>query len=88
MKNLEEVSNPTLGTRELVDIMNIIGKQIAQGNIRSPAEVAFGEYDDQEFIELKNYEKNPERMSWGWASNNSLIAEVGMDYSSVVKSIA
>jgi len=86
-KHLNERSEPILGGRELVDIMNIIGKQIATGSLRSTAEIAFGDYDDKEFIELKDYNKNPDRSSWGWISNNSLLAKVGMDYSSIVDNI-
>jgi hypothetical protein len=37
---------------------------------------------------LKNYELNPDRESYGWASNNSIFAEIGMDYNSIVDRIA
>jgi ribonucleoside-triphosphate reductase (thioredoxin) len=43
-------------------------------------EIAFGEPDDEEYIDLKNYEKNPERAAYGWTSNNSIYARLGMDY--------
>jgi len=39
-----------LGTKEIVDVMNLIGKCVIAGNIRRSAEIAFGEFDDQEFI--------------------------------------
>lgn len=61
--------------------MNMIGKCIVAGNIRRTAEIAFGEANDEEFLNLKNYEIYPERESYGWTSNNSLFAKVGMDYS-------
>jgi ribonucleoside-triphosphate reductase len=51
------------------------------------AEIAFGEYNDQQFIDLKDYKINPERASYGWASNNSIYAELGMDYSKVTEKI-
>lgn len=63
--------------------MNFIGKCVIAGNIRRTAEIAFGEYDDSEFINLKNYEINPERMAYGWVSNNSIFAKIGQDYSQV-----
>ncbi len=51
------------------------------------AEIALGQPDDRNFIELKNYEKNPQRMDYGWVSNNSIYARIGMDYSKVVENI-
>ena len=42
--------------RDIVDLMNIIGKCVVMGNIRRTAEIAFGDADDTEFINLKNYE--------------------------------
>jgi ribonucleoside-triphosphate reductase (thioredoxin) len=58
----------------VVDVMNIIGKCVVAGNIRRVAEIALGEANDSEFINLKNYEKNPDRMEYGWVSNNSIYA--------------
>lgn len=40
-----------------------------------------------EFVELKNYNKNPERMEYGWVSNNSIYAKLGMDYQPIVENI-
>lgn len=77
-----------IGTRAIVDIMNMIGKCVVAGNIRRSAEVAFSTLDDEVFINLKNYERYPERAAYGWTSNNSIFAEVGMDYRAVGKRIA
>ena len=68
--------------------MNVIGRCVVAGNIRRSAEIAFGEAADQEFIDLKNYDKNPERMNYGWVSNNSIFADVGQDYSEIASRIA
>jgi len=38
--------------------------------------IAFGDPYSKEFIDLKNYEVNPQRESFGWTSNNSIYAEV------------
>jgi ribonucleoside-triphosphate reductase (thioredoxin) len=78
-KQLEAKSSGevVMGTRQIVDLMNLIGKCVVSGNIRRTAEIAFGEYDDEEFINLKNYEMHPERMAFGWVSNNSIFAKVG-----------
>jgi adenosylcobalamin-dependent ribonucleoside-triphosphate reductase len=71
----------------IVDVMNLIGKCVISGNVRRSSEIAFGPADSFEFLQLKNYEKNPERQEFGWASNNSVLADVGMDYSKLVSSI-
>lgn len=78
---LTKSSNSTMGSRQIVDLMNFIGKCVISGNIRRTAEIAFGEFDDVDFINLKNYEANPDRASYGWVSNNSIFAQLGQDYS-------
>ncbi len=42
--------NGTISARDIVDIMNIIGKCVISGNIRRVAEIAIGECKDKEFI--------------------------------------
>lgn len=69
-----------LTSRNIVDIMNMIGKCVVAGNVRRTAEIAFGDIDDEEYLNLKNYDINPERSEYGWTSNNSIFAELGMDY--------
>eukprot|EP00761_Pharyngomonas_kirbyi_P004222 gb/GECH01004226.1/.p1 GENE.gb/GECH01004226.1/~~gb/GECH01004226.1/.p1 ORF type:complete len:1717 (+),score=253.33 gb/GECH01004226.1/:1-5151(+) len=71
----------------ITDIMNMIGRCIVSGNIRNTAEIAFGSPHNQEFLDLKNYKKNPHRASYGWTSNNSVFAELGMDYSAATERI-
>ena len=72
-----------LDTRGIVDLFNLIGKCVVSGNVRRSAEIAFGEADDESFLDLKDYEKHPERMAYGWSSNNSVFARIGMDYRKV-----
>ena len=48
-------SERNMTSRDITDIMNIIGKCVIAGNIRRVAEIALGEWDDQEFIDLQNY---------------------------------
>jgi hypothetical protein len=55
--------------------------------VHNTAEIAFGNYNSEEFMDLKDYSKNPERMSYGWTSNNSIFAKLGMDYSEIAKRI-
>jgi adenosylcobalamin-dependent ribonucleoside-triphosphate reductase len=71
----------------IVDIMNLIGKCVVSGNVRRTALISFGESSSTEFMDLKDYSKNPHRVDYGWTSNNSIFAELGMDYSEVAKRI-
>jgi adenosylcobalamin-dependent ribonucleoside-triphosphate reductase len=73
--------------RDIVDIQNLIGKAVVAGNVRRTAEVAFGDPASSEFLDLKNYTVNPDRKEWGWASNNSIFAELGMSYEEVAERI-
>lgn len=70
--------------RMIVDIMNLIGKAVVSGNVRRSAEIAFGAPDSEEFLDLKDYIKNPDRSEYGWTSNNSVFAHLGMDYEQCV----
>jgi len=74
-----EVGAP-ISITSIVDIMNLIGKCVVAGNVRRTAEIVFGEPDNDEYLDLKNYEVNPHRAEYGWTSNNSIFAELGMDY--------
>lgn len=85
-KTLSQNAGKLLTARTIVDVMNQIGKCVVSGNVRRTAQIALGKGTD--FLNLKNYELNPERTSWGWASNNSLIAELGQDYSEAAKRTA
>lgn len=73
---------------QIVDVMNLIGKCVVAGNVRRTAEIAFGEHDSDEFLDLKNYEVNPHRAEYGWTSNNSIFAKLGMDYSASAERVA
>ena len=76
---------------DIVDVQNKIGKCVVSGNVRRSAEIALGDPNDKEFLDLKNWEVNPERMGangWGHTSNNSIVANVGDDFSSIADLIA
>ena len=85
---LTEKSGMVMSSRDIVDIMNIIGKCVVSGNVRRTAEIAFGDYKDEDFMSLKDYNLYPERMAYGWTSNNSILADLGMDYSKVTECIS
>ncbi len=78
--------NKLISITTIVNIFNVIGKAVVAGNVRRSAEAAIGNYSD-EFLNLKNYDLNPKRESYGWVSNNSIICEIGDDYSSIAKRI-
>ena len=80
---------------DIADIGNLIGVCVVSGNVRRSAELLLGRLDDQDFLNLKNIEKFPERNSydadsqgWGWMSNNSVSTTVGQDLSGIVEGIA
>ncbi|KAJ2374667.1 hypothetical protein IW150_002974 [Coemansia sp. RSA 2607] len=74
-----------LSVTAIVDLMNAIGACVVSGNVRRSAEIAFGAADCDEFLDLKDYAKNPRRAEFGWASNNSVFATLGMRYGDVVR---
>jgi len=84
-----------LTRRDVADIGNLIGVCVVSGNVRRSAELLIGRIDDQDFLDLKNAERFPERNSydpenpgWAWMSNNSVAVEVGTDFSPIVDGIA
>jgi adenosylcobalamin-dependent ribonucleoside-triphosphate reductase len=86
-KVLNNNLNSPITVTTIVDIMNLIGKCVVAGNVRRTAEIVFGDPFDDEYLDLKNYEANPHREQYGWTSNNSIYAELGMDYTEVCKRI-
>lgn len=99
LRRLHEQLTSVLGEREgqpitstdITDIMNMIGKAVVAGNVRRSAEIALGMADDDDFLDLKNWEKNPVRTGpggWSHLSNNSCIAQSGQDLSHLVPRIS
>ena len=80
-------SGRVLSVTSIVDIMNLIGKCVIAGNVRRTAEIAFGDPGSEEYIDLKNYDKNPHRQHFGWTSNNSVFASLGMDYAEICERV-
>ena len=77
-----------LTRRDIADIGNMIGVCVVSGNVRRSAELLMGRLDDEDFLNLKNYEKHPERMAHGWMSNNSVEVSVGQDLNPIIDGIA
>jgi len=84
--NIDKVLQPRVGERiassDITDLMNVIGKCVVSGGVRRTAELALGAPGDEDYLRLKDPELNNEKlMAWRWASNNSVSAQMGMDYS-------
>jgi hypothetical protein len=87
-KLFKDRENSKITSTDIVDLQNMIGQCVVSGGRRRTAEIAFGDSNDKEFLDLKDYSLNPYRAEWGWASNNSIFAQVGMDYGQLVERIA
>jgi len=73
-------------TDQIVDIFNVIGKCVVSGNVRRSAELIQGDPEDIVFRKLK--QDKAAVMYSRWASNNSLVCKVGMNYAEVAKDSA
>ncbi|KDO21413.1 ribonucleoside-triphosphate reductase [Saprolegnia parasitica CBS 223.65] len=80
---LDPLVGHALTVRAIVDVMNHIGVCVVSGNVRRTAEIAFGDPLDAEYIALKDYTAHPDRAAYGWTSNNSVFASLGMDYAPI-----
>jgi hypothetical protein len=67
-------------SRLIADIMNATGVAIISGNVRRGSQLCLGSAGDIEFLNLKNYQLNPERLCIGWMSNNSVMMEKTEDF--------
>lgn len=74
----DEYIHQLVDARLIVDTMNIIGRGVVAGGTRRSAQIAFGESDDRQFLDLKR--DREKLMEYRWASNNSIFAHTGMDY--------
>ena len=86
--NIDKILAPRIGEKisstDITDLMNVIGKCVVSGGVRRTAELALGSPLDAEYLKLKDPSTNGEKLSaWRWASNNSVSAETGMDYTEV-----
>jgi ribonucleoside-triphosphate reductase (thioredoxin) len=85
-----DVGKP-ISSENIVDIMCVAAKAVQAGGSRRSALLALGNPEDDDFINLKNYNEYQERNGMdGWAnlSNNSVIAEVGGNYDHLADRIA
>jgi len=69
-------------SRDIVDIMNKLGKAVVAGGARRSALIALGDAGDDDYVNLKNWNlpENAERTGpdgWAWTSNNSVMINSG-----------
>jgi adenosylcobalamin-dependent ribonucleoside-triphosphate reductase len=88
VKNIDRILEPRVGERitstDITDLMNVIGKCVVSGGVRRTAELALGSLDDEEYLKLKDPKLHEEKLrEWRWASNNSVLAETGTDYTAI-----
>lgn len=73
----------------IVDLMNLIGRCVIAGNVRRTAEIALGDDDDQEFLDLKNPVTAGDALtSHRWASNNSIFVTKNTNFRDVASRVS
>ena len=86
---LGDLDGESITSVAIVDLMNFIGKCVVAGNVRRSAELAIGDINDIDYIEMKDYNKYAEELKdRRWASNNSVFADVYSDFNKVSAGIA
>ncbi len=88
VKNVDKILDDRIGERvtstDITDLMNVIGKCVVSGGVRRTAELALGAADDEEYLKLKDPKLHEAKLrEWRWASNNSVLAETGIDYTAL-----
>lgn len=79
----------SIESSDIVDVFNLTGRCVVAGNVRRAAELILGERNDTAFLELKDRDKHAAAIdSHRWASNNSILAEIGQSYTRVAKRTA
>lgn len=97
-KTLDREIGQPISITAIVDLMNHIGVAVVSGNVRRTAEIVFGDPNSTEYLKLKDYRWDNEkkdyvgsskgRADYGWTSNNSIFATLGMDYTKVAEQTA
>jgi adenosylcobalamin-dependent ribonucleoside-triphosphate reductase len=86
---LEPLRGKLITSTAIVDIFNWVGRCVVSGGARRTAELILGLASDADFFRLKDPNLfKEELLSHRWASNNSCMASMGMDYSPFIDQIA
>jgi len=74
---------------DISDMFCMVGRCVVSGNVRRSALLALGSSEDSSFMQMKDPILFPDKnKEIRWASNNSISAEVGMDYHAPASSTA
>lgn len=78
-KDIPSILTPgTVTSTQIVDVMNVIGKCVVAGGARRSSEIALGDINDQDFMELK---LDKEKLyAYRWNSNNTVIVPEGYNH--------
>jgi ribonucleoside-triphosphate reductase len=92
LEDIRELLHSAIGkpitSVQITDIMNLVGKFVVSGNVRRSAEIAIGEIEDQDFIQMKDYNLFPKELQHHrWASNNSVFVDIDDDFGKIVDKI-
>jgi len=83
---LDENAGKPITSVVITDIMNFIGKLVVSGNVRRSAEIAIGEVEDVDFLQMKDWRLFPNELNdRRWASNNSVFVKSTTNFEEVVK---
>ena len=82
-----------LTSRDIADIINMAGKACTAGGTRRSATILFGNKDDEDYINLKNWnlpenEYRTGKDGYAWASNNSVVVSETDDLSDLIDLVA
>ena len=85
-------SGESITSRDIVDIMNKVAKATVAGGARRSALISLGPIDDEDFVNLKNWNlpENSERTGedgWAWSSNNSVVIDSDEDLDRILDKI-
>ncbi len=87
LKRIGDVHDAQVGrgcdAQLIVDTMNIIGSCVVAGGIRRSAQIAIGDADDQQFLQLKDASQKVS--DYRWVANHSVLARPGMDYEEALR---
>jgi hypothetical protein len=78
---LSDREGEKFASRDIVDVMNLIGKAVVAGGARRSAQIAFGSPEDADYVGIKDWTlpENKERcdpdIGWAWNSNNSVFID-------------
>lgn len=96
MRKFRNRANTYITSTDIVDIMNMIGACVVAGNVRRSAQLVIGDPADDQYLKLKDYHWSgteyigsaSDRAEYGWTSNNSINATIGMNYEELAKQTA